>query len=445
MRKACLKNHQYLKKYLNFRAGIAVCTKKCGCQGRCLGNQMRARHVLDAFSKIGTGTTGLSGNLHVPVYTLSSGNRNTNWVHVYINLYGSIEGKQERMTNVYCLVSILLEHIEIGYGDGTLEIKEPLNTMLHTYFQPADFTRVLTKILYDQIDWSNEHISAGGNQVQFLMLDATGQPAVAPLAVVQNYWTTELQRRIPQNTSFYFTAIPQFLLLKLLLNSIVISDPKVKNLTLYQTANVETVIGPIQLNLQGVFEPVDASVISEEIDYNGTSAAEASGKLMDSLKGNKSAYNMPQRPVQLTLSQRKRLAAGKGKEIGDYGQQMTAFAGEATCLTGDLNAFNRPGLAKRVNVVCRNTSLTSREMTENVRERGDNCFQLFSRPHTTNPIFSVVAIQVLQVAPVPKADMDTAKASLTDLRSQMNSRILLLKSIVKRGNVDVQEKKGQGL
>ena len=171
----------------------------------------------------------------------------------------------------------------------------------------------------------------------------------------------------------------------------------------------------------------------------------ASGKIMDALKGNPSAYNMPQRPVKLTLSQRKRIAAGKGKEIGDYGQQMTAFAGGATCITGDINAFNRPGLAKRVTVICKNRNVTSREMTEIVHERGDNCFQLFSRPHTTNPNLSVVAIQVLQVAPVPPQDIQVALQNLTQLMSDMNSRIQQLRSIVTRGNVDVEEKKRQGL
>ncbi len=408
------------KKYAQFNYSVGVCTKKCGCQGKCLGNQMRARRALDAFKN-------LSARIPAETYTVKP---QFNWVSLYINAGTSDIEKQNHMTNVYCLVSILFEQMVIDTEKKTIIIKEPLNGMLQDVFgDKASFA--VTKILFNQLFWSHTYITStsGG---QYIFFPTSDGPRSFDQIILQ--W----QRRL--GNAFY-QVVPQFLLLKFLLNSIVIGVPSVKNLTLYQTANVETVIGNIDINQDGVFYS-DNNARSVEVDYKGTSAAEASGKFMDSLRDNPKAWIIRDHsPQSLSIHVRKRHAGGKGKEIGDYGQQMTAFAGEATCLTGDLNAFNRPGLAKRVSVICRNNSLTSKEMTDNIRERGDECFQLFSKPNGTNPNLSLIAIQVLQVAPVPQRDMTVALAVLSQLRTQIEQRIKRLKSIVKRGNVSVVAKK----
>jgi hypothetical protein len=239
----------------------------------------------------------------------------------------------------------------------------------------------------------------------------------------------------------FLSPLVQYLLLKFVLNSIVINDPAVKNVTLNQTAKVETVIGTIAIDVHGDF--VRHNTKSIEVDYKGTSAAEASGKFMDSLKNNASAW-VPLSETTYPKHMVARIGGGKGKEIGDYGSQMSSFV-EGTCLTGDLNAMNRPGLAKRVVVVCKNRTLTSREMTENVCERGDNCFQLFSKPDTTNPNLSLLAMQVLQVAPVPQEEMAEAISNLDSAITAMEQRVRRLRSIVVKGNVSVSIKKETGL
>ena len=408
------------KKYAQFNYSVGVCTKKCGCQGKCLGNQMRARRALDAFGQLAVRIPTNMYNVE-PQY---------NWVSLYINAGTSDIEKQNHMTNVYCLVSILFEQMVIDTEKKTIIIKEPLNGMLQDVFgDKASFA--VTKILFNQLFWSHTYITStsGG---QYIFFPTSDGPRSFDQIILQ--WQERL------GNAFY-QVVPQFLLLKFLLNSIVIGVPSVKNLTLYQTANVETVIGNIDINQDGVFYS-DNNARSVEVDYKGTSAAEASGKFMDSLRDNPKAWIIRDHsPQSLSIHVRKRHAGGKGKEIGDYGQQMTAFAGEATCLTGDLNAFNRPGLAKRVSVICRNNSLTSKEMTDNIRERGDECFQLFSKPNGTNPNLSLIAIQVLQVAPVPQRDMTVALTVLSQLRTQIEQRIKRLKSIVKRGNVSVVAKK----
>jgi len=412
------------KKYAQFNYSVGVCTKKCGCQGKCLGNRMRARKALDAFKK-------LSADISAEFYTVDP---KYNWVSLYINGASDIE-RQNHMTNVYCLVSILFEQMVIDTQHNTIIIKEPLNGMLQNVF--GDETNAaVTKILFNQLFWSHAHITTelGGKPILF----PTSQ-GYHTFANIMTAWTAKL----PQT---FYSPTSQFLLLKFLLNSIVIGVPSVKNLTLYQTANVETVIGNIDINESGEFYSTDNKATSVEVDYKGTSAAEASGKFMDSLKNNPSAWIIRDRsPRSLSIHVRKRHAGGKGKEIGDYGQEITAFAGEATCLTGDLNAFNRPGLAKRVSVTCRNTSLTSREMTDNIRERGDGCFQLFSKPHGTNPNLSLIAIQVLQVAPVPQEVMAAVQAAVPAADRAIKQRVKRLTSIVKKGNVSVLAKKQNNL
>ena len=408
------------KKYSQFNSSLGVCTKKCGCQGKCLGNQMRARQALDAFKNL---------SARIPATTFDV-NPQYNWVSLYINAGSSDIERQNHMTNVYCLVSILFEQMVIETAQNTIIIKEPLNSTLRDVFGQQTSAAV-TKILFNQLFWSHTHITRelGGQSILF----PTSQ-GDSTFADIMSAWTTTL------GDDFY-SPTSQFLLLKFLLNSIVIGVPSVKNLTLYQTANVETVIGNIDINGNGDF--VNSSgAKSVEVEYKGTSAAEASGKLMDSLKNNPVAWKISDRsPTTLSIHVRNRHAAGKGKEIGDYGQQITAFAGEATCLSGDLNAFNRPGLAKRVSVTCRNTSLTSREMTDNIRERGDECFQLFSKPNGTNPHLSLIAIQVLQVAPVPQDSMGAALQQLPVAIKAIENRKLRLNSIVKSGNVSLSEKK----
>jgi len=376
------------KKYAQFIYSVGVCTKKCGCQGKCIGNRWRAEQALVGFQ-------GISANISADTLRADA---QFNWVSLYITAGSTEEEKQNNMTNVYCLVSKLFEQMVIDTAGNTIIIKEPLNSMLQDVFGQTTNAAVI-KILFDQIFWSHSYItSTTGGQIFF------PTPAGSlPFDRIITNW----QKNLGQN---FLTPTSLFLLLKFLLNSIVIGVPSVKNLTLYQTANVETVIGPIQLNPKGIFEHPSAK--SEEVDYNGTSAAGASGKIMDALKNNASAWHRPTSASGYKRQLVKRIAAEKGKEIGDYGQQITAFTGEAVCLTGDLNAFNRPGLAKKVTVFCKNTMLTSKEMTENVRERGDDCFQLFSRPNATNPVLSVVAIQVLQVAPVPQDVMVAASGQL---------------------------------
>jgi len=409
------------KKYSQFKSSLGVCTKKCGCQGKCLGNQMRARRALDAFGVI---------EQRIPATTFDV-NPQSNWVSAYINAGTDEVEKQNHMTNVYCLVSILFEQMAIDKAQNIIIIKEPLNTMLQAVFGKKTRAAV-TKILFNQLFWSHAHITRelAGQDIFFPTPDGPAQ-----FAAIILQWQSALGAGFYNPTS-------QFLLLKFLLNSIVIGVPSVKNLTLYQTANVETVIGNIDINQNGVFYSTDNKAKSVEVDYKGTSAAEASGKFMDSLKNNPSAWKISdQSPTTLSIHVRNRHAAGKGKEIGDYGQQITAFAGEATCLSGDLNAFNRPGLAKRVSVTCRNKSLTSREMTDNIRERGDECFQLFSKPNGTNPHLSLIAIQVLQVAPVPQDSMGDALQQLQVAINAIENRKLQLNSIVKSGNVSLSEKK----
>ena len=409
------------KKYAQFNYSVGVCTKKCGCQGKCLGNQMRARQALDAFKNL---------SADIPATTFDV-NPQYNWVSAYINAGTSDIERQNHMTNVYCLVSILFEQMVIETAQNTIIIKEPLNSTLQDVFGQQTSAAV-TKILFNQLFWSHTHITStsGG---QYIFFPTSDGPRSFDQIILQ--WQNKL------GYDFY-QVVPQFLLLKFLLNSIVIGVPSVKNLTLYQTANVATFIGKIDINGNGEFYSTDNKAKSVEVDYKGTSAAEASGKFMDSLKNNPAAWIIrDSSPASLSIHVRKRHAGGKGKEIGDYGQQITAFAGEATCLTGDLNAFNRPGLAKRVSVTCRNNSLTSREMTDNIRERGDECFQLFSKPHGTNPNLSLIAIQVLQVAPVPQHVMEQALNDLPGLRAAIDSRVKRLKSIVKSGNVSVAAKK----
>jgi len=414
------------KKYAQFNYSVGVCTKKCGCQGKCLGNQMRAYRALVAFGQLAQG--GIQANTF-------DVNPQYNWVTLYINGASDIE-RQNHMTNVYCLVSILFEQMVIDTQQNTIIIKEPLNGMLQNVFGQQTMAAV-TKILSNQLFWSHGRITrelAG----QDIIFPTPNGPT--PFAAIILQWQTTL------GTTNFYKPTSQFLLLKFLLNSIVIGVPSVKNLTLYQTANVETVIGNIDINQDGVFYSTGNEAKSVEVDYKGTSAAEASGKFMDSLKNNPSAWKISdKRPATLSPHVLKRHAGGKGKEIGDYGQQMTAFAGEATCLTGDLNAFNRPGLAKRVSVTCRNTSLTSREMTDNIRERGDECFQLFSKPNGTSPHLSLVAIQVLQVARVPQDSMVAALQQLPKAILAIKERKQQLKGIVQRGNVSVVAKRQKNL
>ena len=414
------------KKYAQFNYSVGVCTKKCGCQGKCLGNQMRAYRALVAFGQLAQGEIQANTFDVDPRY---------NWVTLYINAVTSDIEKQNRMTNVYCLVSILFEQMVIDTEKNTIIIKEPLNGMLQTVFKQKTMAAV-TKILSNQLFWSHERITRelAGQDINFPTPNGP-----APFAAIILQWQTTL------GTTNFYKPTSQFLLLKFLLNSIVIGVPSVKNLTLYQTANVETVIGNIDINGNGDFVN-SGGAKSVEVDYKGTSAAEASGKFMDSLKNNPSAWKISdKRPDTLSPHVLKRHAGGKGKEIGDYGQQMTAFAGEATCLTGDLNAFNRPGLAKRVSVTCRNTSLTSREMTDNIRERGDECFQLFSKPNGTSPHLSLVAIQVLQVARVPQDSMVAALQQLPKAILAIKERKQQLKGIVQRGNVSVVAKRQNNL
>ena len=89
--------------------------------------------------------------------------------------------------------------------------------------------------------------------------------------------------------------------------------------------------------------------------------------------------------------------------------------------------------------------LTSKEMTENVRERGDDCFQLFSRPSATNPVLAVVAIQVLQVAPVPQEVMAAVQAAVPAVDRAIKQRKKQLKSIVTKGNASLAAKKQNNL
>jgi len=410
--------------YLLFNPSIGVCSKKCECEGKCLGNQMRAKNVLMSIIQF----INRNGSSNFTAH-------NYNFVSDYIgNPYN-----KGNMTNLYCLMSVFFDQMEIK--NNTVEIKASLNKMLLdtdlTRLTKLDPQTIISKILFDQTQWTHQQAT---NRGAIVFAQSTGPDTFLEMQLAFS----------EQLGTQYYDLTPQFLLLKFLLNSIVIRDPLVQRLTLNQTATVETVLGDLTINDTGNFELTPDSSLSKEIDFAGTSASKASGHIMAALKNEKTAWQrvptLNSKPLSsISEPLLKRIAGGKGKEIGDYGQQMTGFAGEGTCLTGDINALNRPGLAKKVTVFCRNINLSSREMTQNVRERGDNCFQLFVKPHTTDPNYSMLATHVLQVTPVPPEIMTSKLAQLPNMIEAMSNRVQRLRSIVTKGMVSKIKKTNASL